>query len=64
MKDRRLLSAKQLRQRYGNISDMTLWRWLRDPGLGFPQPIYINGRRFFDEAAQDDFDNRQRHRAA
>ncbi len=64
MKSRRLLSAKQTRERYGGISDMTLWRWLRDPDLGFPQPTYINGRRFFDEAAQDDFDNRQRQRAA
>ena len=24
------ITPKQLRQRFGNISEMTLWRWLRD----------------------------------
>jgi hypothetical protein len=30
---------------------MTLWRWLRNEQLGFPQPIRINGRRFWSEEA-------------
>ena len=30
---------------------MTLWRWLHDEDLGFPQPIRINGRRFWSEEA-------------
>ena len=24
---------------------MTLWRWEHDERLGFPKPIYINGRK-------------------
>lgn len=41
------LTAQQVRVRFGGISDMTLWRWLRDDRLAFPKPIVINGRRFF-----------------
>jgi hypothetical protein len=36
--------SAQVRARYGGVSDMTLWRWLHDEQLGFPQPIRINGR--------------------
>lgn len=45
----RYLSAPQVQKRYG-ITDMTLWRWLQNPELSFPRPIYINRRRYFDEA--------------
>ena len=41
------LNAAQVRSRYGGMSDMALWRWLHDDELGFPQPIRINGRRFW-----------------
>ena len=41
------LNAAQVRSRYGGISDMALWRWLHDEDLGFPRPIRINGRRFW-----------------
>ena len=60
---KRFLSAKQLRERYG-VSDMTLWRWIRHHELNFPQPVYINGRRFWAEAGVDAFDERQQQRAA
>jgi predicted DNA-binding transcriptional regulator AlpA len=49
-------TASQVRQRYGGISDMTLWRWLHDPEMRFPQPRRINGRRFFSAADLDAFD--------
>ena len=42
-----MLTAKQVRARYGNVSDMALWRWLRDERLGFPQPLLINSRRYW-----------------
>jgi predicted DNA-binding transcriptional regulator AlpA len=45
----RYLSARQVQKRYG-ITDMTLWRWLKNADLSFPNPIYINRRRYFDEA--------------
>jgi predicted DNA-binding transcriptional regulator AlpA len=43
------LSAAQVRSRYGGISDMTLWRWLQDETLAFPQPEWIRNRRFWRE---------------
>jgi predicted DNA-binding transcriptional regulator AlpA len=40
------LTAGQVRARY-SVSDMSLWRWLRDETLCFPHPMRINGRRFW-----------------
>ena len=40
-------TAAQVRARYGNVSDMSLYRWVRNPSLGFPSPININGRRYW-----------------
>lgn len=40
------LPAGAVRARYG-VSDMSLWRWLHDDALSFPNPIRINGRRFW-----------------
>ena len=52
-KSSRLQTAKQVRERLGNISDMGLWRWLKDPELGFPRPIVINNFRYWDESEID-----------
>ena len=43
----KFLTSQQVRTRYGDKSDMTLYRWVRNPTLGFPQPVVINGRRFW-----------------
>jgi hypothetical protein len=40
------LPGRQVRDRY-KVSDMTLWRWLRDSELKFPQPTIINRRRYW-----------------
>jgi hypothetical protein len=40
------LPGRQVRDRY-KVSDMTLWRWLRDAELKFPKPTIINGRRYW-----------------
>jgi hypothetical protein len=42
-----LLTAAQVRQRYGGLSEMGLWRWIRDERLGFPQPLTVNNRRYW-----------------
>jgi predicted DNA-binding transcriptional regulator AlpA len=34
----------------GNVSDMTIWRWLKDEKLSFPKPIYVQRRRFWRES--------------
>jgi predicted DNA-binding transcriptional regulator AlpA len=46
----RLIKAESVREVCGGVSDMTLWRWLNDPTMCFPQPIYIARRRFWKEA--------------
>jgi predicted DNA-binding transcriptional regulator AlpA len=55
----RWLSATQVKARYGNLSDMSLWRWLADTALGFPQPTVINRRRFWREDYLDAWDARR-----
>ena len=40
----RLLNRQQLRNMVP-ASDMTIWRWQRDGK--FPEPLLINGRRFW-----------------
>lgn len=42
-----LLKTAEVKARLGNITDMTLWRWERDPRLNFPQPVRINRRKYF-----------------
>jgi len=44
------LNAAQVRARYGGVSDMTLWRWLRDKELGFPKPRRINRLRYWNDS--------------
>lgn len=43
------ITGPQVMARY-SISEMTLYRWVNDPKMAFPQPIKINRRRFFLEA--------------
>jgi len=42
----RFVPAPEVCARYG-ISQMSLWRWLNDPELGFPRPIQIRRRNFW-----------------
>lgn len=51
--DDELIPDPQVRRLLGNISEMTTWRWDRDPkvapkmaALGWPPPIYINQRKY------------------
>ena len=54
----RYLPARQVWERYG-VSDMTLWRWLRDPSKGFPQPIRIGRYRYWPLSELVAFERRQ-----
>jgi hypothetical protein len=58
---RKLLTLAQLGERYGGRHSRTITRWVRDPKLGFPQPMYIGRTPFWDEERQDAWD---RERAA
>jgi predicted DNA-binding transcriptional regulator AlpA len=47
---RRFLTGPQVCSRY-SITDMSLWRWLKDPMIGFPQPtMRVKYRRYWLEA--------------
>lgn len=48
--DQQLINATAVRRMCGGVSDMTLWRWLNDPTIAFPKPIYIGKRRYFRQA--------------
>ncbi len=55
----KLWNAAHIRKQL-DISHITLWRRIRDPKLGFPQPIKINGRNFFHEKEINEWVERQR----
>jgi hypothetical protein len=45
MEQDELVPDSRVRAEFG-ISQMTLWRWDRDPDLHFPPPTYIRNRKF------------------
>lgn len=45
--DDTLLTSNQTRARVGNVSNMCIWRWMRDERVLFPQPIQINRRNYW-----------------
>lgn len=53
-----LIPAAQVLARY-HISDMTLFRWLKNPRLNFPNPIRINGRRYWRHSDLQAFEEQQ-----
>lgn len=55
----RYFTAPQVRRRYGGRSDMWLHRILNKPESGFPQPLYLNGRRYWDESWLERWELRQ-----
>jgi hypothetical protein len=61
MDDKKLLPDALVCRRY-SVTLMTLWRWDRDPDLGFPRPIKIKTRNYRDIAELEAFEERQRAR--
>ena len=43
---RTYLPGPKTARRYG-VSDRTIVRWEQDPALCFPQPMHVNGRKFY-----------------
>ena len=50
-----LLPSRVVLARY-SICDRTLDRWLKNPALAFPQPVFINKRRYFRERQLQDWE--------
>lgn len=43
-----LLDSNGVATEAGGKSKMTIWRWQRDPNVGFPMPdVVINGRNYW-----------------
>ena len=42
-----LLSTKQVCARYGNITTMTLWRWMHSEAVNFPRPRVISRHNYW-----------------
>jgi hypothetical protein len=55
MAQKRYIPNRQVCERYG-VAPSTLFRWDRNPALGFPAPIDINGRKYRDQDELDAFD--------
>lgn len=45
--DEALLNSAQTKARCGNVTDMCIWRWMRDERVQFPAPIKINRRNYW-----------------
>ena len=41
------IAANTVKRRYDNASEPTLARWMHNPEIGFPRPIYIGARRYW-----------------
>jgi predicted DNA-binding transcriptional regulator AlpA len=52
------LTGPQVRSRY-QCSYQTIWRWMNDPKLGFPQPLKINNRNRFAIADLEAFERKR-----
>lgn len=59
-----LITAPQAREKLGGVSDMSLWRWLNNPEMNFPKPIYIGTRRYFRESEIADWIDKQSEKTA
>jgi predicted DNA-binding transcriptional regulator AlpA len=53
-----LIPTRQVAERY-HVTLRSIDRWIRDPELGFPKPIQINSRNYFNENELDAFDRRR-----
>jgi predicted DNA-binding transcriptional regulator AlpA len=57
--DETKLSSRQVKKRYGDVSDMTIWRWMNDKRVKFPRPISIQKRNYWRLGDLREFDARQ-----
>ena len=55
--DRKLFTDPEVSVRLGR-SQRTIDRWAADPTMGFPQPIYVRGRKYRDAAMIEAFEAR------
>ncbi len=42
-----LVNSSETRRTFGNVTEMTLWRWIRSEKVRFPKPIRIATRNYW-----------------
>lgn len=57
------LTGPQVQARYQK-SHVTIWRWVRDPALGFPAPIQINRLNYWRLADLEAWETAQARKTA
>jgi hypothetical protein len=53
-----LLPTRAVCARY-QVVPRTIERWVEDEGLGFPQPLFINRRKYFRQRELEAFERRR-----
>jgi hypothetical protein len=46
---KKVIPRRVAKERHGGASDMLIWRLEQNPESGFPRPVLINGRCFYEE---------------
>jgi hypothetical protein len=64
LSDPEYIGSRQVKRRYGDVSDMALWRWLHNPKVNFPKPTIINRRRYWRVAELEAWERRRAARGA
>jgi hypothetical protein len=57
--DEKLVGTKFVCDHFGGKNTRTMDRWIANPDLDFPQPMMINGRRFWTLRQIREFERRQ-----
>lgn len=52
---RKYLTGPEVERRY-SISRMTVYRWQHDEEMGFPKPLVINRRKYWETQTLDEWD--------
>lgn len=60
---KKLIPSREVKARFGGVTDMTIYRWSHAKGSKFPAPIVIGRRKYWEEAAINDFIEAHRQRA-
>lgn len=55
-----LITTKEVCSYFGGVHAATLQAWLNDPALGFPRPVKVSRRRFWDPNEIEAFAARKR----
>jgi hypothetical protein len=58
------LPSRGVKARYGNCTDMTIWRWQNDPAMNFPKPYYFGRLKMWRVDELDAFEASRRREPA